>query len=135
VAGIRFDPAAVGRGSSIGNLTIDSIAATPTALDSSLVGTARFAGELILAGRIMAHPDPELQALCFEADSGSAQRMPRWAGDTRRSWFCFSNREEAAGMIGSTAPGKSLTVVIDRFTIHRGMSDEVNSARLVRVVP
>jgi hypothetical protein len=25
------------------------------------------------------------------------------------------------------------TVVIDRFTIHRGLSDEVNSARFVRV--
>jgi hypothetical protein len=125
----------VRRGSRIGGLTIDSIAATPTGFDSSLVGTARFAGELTLAGRIMAHPDSEVRALCFEADTASAPRMPRWAGDTRRAWFCFSNREEAVGLIGSTEPGRALTVVIDGFTIHRGLSDQVNSARLVRVEP
>ena len=131
--GIRFDPADVRRGTRIGTLSIDSIEFR-RAMDSTLVGTARFRGEIALGGWTMRHPDPDAYraVTCFEADSASAAQLPRWAGDERRPWFCFSNRTEAARALGPPSEGVRATIVIDRFTIHRGMSDEVNSARFLR---
>ena len=135
--GIRFDPSKVRRGSSIGLLVVDSIAARQAvAADSLYVGTARFRGTIELRGWTMRHPDPDAYRVvtCFEADSSSAARLPRWEGDERRAWFCFSNRAAAAQALGPPSEGVPATIVIDQFTIHRGLSDEVNSARLVRLV-
>ena len=131
--GIRFDPADVRRGTRIGALSVDSIEFRRTP-DSTLVGTARFLGEIALGGWTMRHPDPDAYRVvtCFEADSTSAAQLPRWAGDERRPWFCFSNHAEAARALGPPSDGVRATIVIDRFTIHRGMSDEVNSARFLR---
>jgi hypothetical protein len=133
--GIRFDPSTVRRGMTVGSLMIDSIEAR-RAIDSSYVGSARFRGDIRLRGWTMRHPDPDLYRVitCFEADSASAARLPRWEGDQRRPWFCFSNRSEAARLLGPPSEGVPATIVIDRFTIHRGLSDEVNSARFVRLV-
>jgi hypothetical protein len=82
----------------------------------------------------MRHPDSDVQLVCFEADAGSAARLPRWEGDDRRPWFCFENQAQARRAVGPPSDGVKATVVIDLFTIHRGLSDEVNGARLVRVV-
>ncbi|HJU75694.1 MAG TPA: hypothetical protein VJ717_18260 [Gemmatimonadaceae bacterium] len=130
--GVPFAPNEVRVGARVGELVLDSIDVR-RAIDSSWVGTARFRGELTLSGHLMRHPDSEVQAVCYEADSASASRMPRWAGDTRRAWFCFVDGAEAKGQLPATADAPA-TIVIDRFTIHRGLSDEVNAARLVRVV-
>lgn len=134
--GIRFDPGSLKRGVAIGTLVVDSITARQTVVDSSLVGMARFKGEIQLSGWTLRNPDPDLyrQLTCFEADSSSAARLPRWQGDERRAWFCFSNRAEAARALGPPSEGLPFTIVIDEFTIHRGMSDEVNSARFIRLV-
>lgn len=134
-SGIPFDPSTVRVGAEIGSLVLDSITAR-MALDSSHVGTARFRGEIRLSGWTMRHPDADAYRVmtCFEADSASAARLPRWRGDERRPWFCFSNRGDAARALGPPSDGVPVTVIIDRFTIHRGLSDEVNSARLVRLV-
>ena len=103
-------------------------------MDGSWVGTALFSGELKVTGRRRPHPDPELGAVCFEADEVSAAVLPRWAGDARRPWFCFENVEDAKGLLPDTkADASPVTVVIDAFTIHRGLSDEVNGGHLVRV--
>ena len=64
----------------------------------------------------------------------SAARLPRWLGDERRPWFCFENRDAAARALGPPSEGVQATIVIERFTIHRGGSDEVNSASFVRLV-
>jgi hypothetical protein len=37
-------------------------------------------------------------------------------------------------VLGPPSEGVPATIVIDQFTIHRGHSDEVNSARFVRLV-
>ena len=134
--GIRFDPSRVKSGTSVGTLVVDSIVARQAVADSTYVGTARFRGSIELSGWTMRHPDPDAYRVvtCFEADSSSAARLPRWEGDERRAWFCFSNRVEAAQALGPPSEGIPATVVIDQFSIHRGLSDEVNSARLIRTV-
>jgi hypothetical protein len=114
-------------------MSLDSIDVR-TAFDSTRVGTARFSGLVELSGAKLRHFDSDSDALCFEADSASAARLPRWAGDERRAWFCFSNRAAAQSALGPPGDSTSATVVIDRLTIHRGLSDEVNSARFVRAV-
>jgi len=135
--GIRFDPAAIRPGDSVGVLVLDSIAADPNLVDSTRVGVARFRGRLELSGRLTPHPDEDLrgESVCFEPDPGSAARMPRWLHDERRAWFCFSNPREAAAALGPAGEGEvtvvEATIVIDDFTIHRRFSDAVNSARFV----
>ena len=131
--GIRFDPHTLRPGARVGSLVVQSVEAR-RAVDGSWVGTARFAGELKVTGRRRPHPDPELGAVCFEVDEGSAAAIPRWAGDERRPWFCFDNAEEARRLLPHTAAdARPVTAVVDGFAIHRGLSDEVNSAHLVRV--
>jgi hypothetical protein len=135
--GIRFDPATIAVGQRIGTLTVDSVSVTPAFNDTVLVGTVRFAGELTLTGSVMAHFDAEAQEApgCFEADPTGAATMPRWAGDERRPWFCFSNGAEALRLLGGAREGEVLTVSIREFTIHRGFSDQVNAAELVARQP
>ncbi len=133
--GIRFDPSTLRLGDRVGTLVADSVVARVTPVDSSYVGTARFRGEIELAGATFRHPESDSEAVCFEVDSASAVRLPRWRGDERRPWFCFENDAEARRALGPPSAGVRATIVIDRFTIHRGLSDEVNAARLVRVVP
>ena len=134
--GIRFDPQGIRPGTPVGPLVTDSVTATRTMVDSTFVGIARFRGNIQLSGWTLRHPDADLKdvASCFEADSASASRLPRWNGDERRAWFCFVNRSDAKLALGPPSEGAPVTIVIDSFTIQRGLSDEVNSARFVRRV-
>jgi hypothetical protein len=135
--GIRFDPSTLQPGQRIGDLVAESVSAQRTVVDSTWVGQATFRGELEITGRIFPHPDADLRetTTCFEADSASAARLPRWAADERRPWFCFDNRAVANRAIHQQAGVDSvLTILIDRFTIHRNLSDAVNAASFVRVV-
>ena len=132
--GVIFDPLAVKPGDLVGGLEV-ATADARLALDSTPVGAIAFRGEVVLRGRRIAHFDADLEerTVCFEADSTSAMRLPRWRGDRRRPWFCFDNPVEAESGLGSTSR-EIVSVVIDEFTIHRGLSDQVNSARFVRAV-
>ena len=134
--GIRFDPQGIRPGTQVGALVADSVTAQRTAVDSTFVGIARFRESIQLSGWTLRHPDADLNdvASCLEADSASASRLPRWNGDERRAWFCFVNRADAKLALGPPSEGAPVTIVIDSFTIHRGLSDEVNSARFVRRV-
>jgi hypothetical protein len=134
--GIRFDPAAIRAGDRVGGLVLDSIAVEPTVVDSTHVGSAWFGGEIQLAGTTLRHFDADLRdaASCFEADAASAALLPRWLHDERRPWLCFENPAEARAALGPPADGVAATLVVDRFTIHRTLSDAVNSARFVRRV-
>ena len=131
--GITFDPATLTRGTKVGTLTADMLTVSK-ASDSSLVGSVRFDGELTLTGRAIPHFDSGVNEVCFEADAASAAGIPRWIGDKRRSWFCFTNQPEAQEALAALREVRPATVVIDRLTVHRGLTDQVNSARLVRVV-
>jgi len=115
-------------------MTLESIE-VEVAIDSTRIGTARFSGQLELSGWTKRHFEADLRDvdICFEADSTSAARMPRWRGDERRAWFCFENQTEARRMLGPPSDSTPTTVIVDRFNLRRGLTDEVNSARLVRV--
>ena len=132
--GIRFDPATLRRGMRVGSLIADSVSALRTAADSTFVGIARFRGQIELTGKALRHPDTDLvnTTSCFEADSASASLLPRWTGDERRPWFCFVNQTDARRALGRPIGGVDATIVVDAFTIHRGLSDQVNTARFVR---
>jgi hypothetical protein len=131
---VEFDPMATHRGDTIFALVVDSIAAQRTPAGET-IGMARFEGPVVLSGLTFSHPDgADYPFPCFEADTASARRLPRWAGDTRRPWFCFENRDDAKMWFGGATAGVSATIRIDRFTIHRNLSDAVNSARLLEIV-
>ena len=134
--GIRFDPGLLRPGDTIGMMVAESVTAQRTIVDSSYVGVAMFSGEAEITGHTIRHFEADLRdsSMCFEADSASAAMLPRWSRDERRPWFCFDNEAEARRELGAPSEGAPARVVIDRFTIHRGLSDQVNSARLVRVI-
>jgi hypothetical protein len=132
--GVVFDPGRVRPGDTIAGLVVERIVATHTPMDSTLVGTAAFRGRIELAGATIRHPEADAtKDVCFEADSASAARLPRWAGDRRRAWFCFSNASAAARELGPPRTERPAHVVISHFVIHRGLTDEVNAAQFVRL--
>ena len=132
--GVIFDPGRVRPGDSIGGLVVERIAANHTPMDSTLVGTAAFRGDIELAGHTMGHPEADAaNEVCFEAGSVSAARLPRWSGDRRRAWFCFSNATAAARALGPPGMEWPARIVISHFVIHRGLTDEVNAAQFVRL--
>ena len=131
---VEFDPITTHAGDMVMALNVDSIAAQRTP-SGEIVGMARFSGSVLLSGHTFQHPDgADYRFPCFEADSASARRLPRWAGDTRRPWFCFENGDEATKQFGGAAAGIPATIRVTRFTIHRNLSDAVNSARLIEIV-
>lgn len=134
--GVRFDAPAIRPGMHVGELVVESVNAERAVADSTYVGVAKFRGEISITGATLRHPEADQRdvSVCFEADSASAARLPRWSGDERRSWFCFENPVDAARALGPPGEGVPATIVVDRFTIHRGLSDQVNSARFVRLV-
>jgi hypothetical protein len=133
--GIRFDPDTLRAGDRVGELVLDSARAPDPAMGSD-AARAFFRGEIALSGSTMRHPDADAGefTVCFAPDASNAARMPRWAGDERRIWFCFENQAEAARSLAEPGEAMTATIVIDRYTIYYGMSDEVNAARLAWVV-
>lgn len=132
--GVPFDPLSVRAGEKVGDLTVSEIA-TRKASDGTVLGSARFTGELRLTGATFRHPEfPDVLSVCFEADSASANRLPRWSGDTRRAWFCLDNSGAAAKSLALPGEIRPADIAITDFVIHRGASDEVNSAKLTRVM-
>lgn len=128
-----FDPAGARVGDTVVGLVIEDLRRERTP-SGEWVGSARFVGSVTLAGRTFRHPDgADYPFPCFEADSATSGRLPRWKGDERRSWFCFENPEEASAKLGGPAPDRPGTIRIDRFTIHRNLTDATNSARLTEV--
>ncbi len=128
-----IDAVTVAPGDSVRGLVVDSVAVS-MAYDSTAVGTVKLRGEFVIVGQITAHPDTELNALCFEAESVSKFELPRLQGDNRRPWFCFSNISDARRLLAPFTPGRMYRVVLDQFTIHRGLTDQTNSARLRHVL-
>jgi hypothetical protein len=130
--GVPFDPESLRVGDSVAGLRVARLR-VERASDSSAVGSVWFAGTLRLRGRTMRNPDEGSAGPCFEADSASAERLPRWKGDGRRPWFCFENAGDATARLGPASAARAAEITVDRFTTHRNLSDAVNEGRLVAV--
>lgn len=129
---LTFDPSGIRSGQRIGTLAVDSAEVAWSESLSTWTGTVRFSGEIPLRGRAIRHFDyPEVQSICFEADSAFARMLPRWPGDDRRPWFCFENDSTAWRILGTVDSTKPVDIVIDRFTTVRAFTDAVNSARIL----
>ncbi len=79
-------------------------------------------------------------AVCFIPDAKSEKAIPRFAGDDRRAWFCFSNLSAAmkgfalpAGRKGCGMRGTAHIVVSD-YVVSREGGESVDKARLERVL-
>ena len=131
---LAFDPDSLGDGDTLGTMVV---ARRELRVDHEgrWVGTVHFAGEATLSGRYHPHFDyPEVRSTCFEVDDSSAVRLPRFAFDERRVWFCFENQEDVARSLGPPGSSGDATIVIDRYSTIRSFTDAVDGARLVRVL-
>lgn len=127
-----FDPDRVRMGDTVAGMRVAEVL-VERAADGEPVGTVRFAGEARVRGRRGAHPDTDVDLPCFFADSASGGRLPRFAGDARRPWFCLTNAADARRLLPADTATRS--IVIDRFVYQYARIDVVNTARLVRVEP
>lgn len=131
---LAFDPDSLRDGDTLGTMVV---ARRDLRIDHEgrWVGTVHFTGEVTLSGRYHPHFDyPEMRSTCFEVDDDSAARLPRFAFDERRVWFCFENQEDAARSLGPPGSSGDATIVIDRYSTIHSFTDAVDAARLVRVV-
>jgi hypothetical protein len=80
--------------------------------------------------------------VCFFPSEPSARQVPRFAGDKRHPWFCFSNSEAAAKMLGFRlkAPAKGCgirgdaTVTVSDYVLYTKEGDGNDAATLRAVV-
>ena len=134
-APLAFDPDSLHVGDTLGTMIAADLSELRVDHEGRWVGTVRFTGETTLNGRYHPHFDyPEVQSTCFEVDDVSAVRLPRFAYDERRVWFCFENQEDAARSLGPPGSSGDATIVIDRYATIRSFTDAVDAARLVRVL-
>jgi hypothetical protein len=132
-SGVRFDPTSLVPGDRVGDLTADSLSVRQAG-DTGWVGLVHFRGELLLGGHAGRPPDSQPDAVCFEPDSVSGARLPRWTRDRGRPLVCFTNPAAAARDLGSAAEARPATILIDGYTVQRGAAGLTSVARLVRLL-
>lgn len=128
-----FDPGRLRVGDRVHGLVVEDLR-LQTAYDSTLVGSVVLGGEVGVRGTRIRHFDGEVDAVCVELDSLSDRRLPRWVGDTRRRWFCFSNDSFARRALEGVPIGAAMEFVIRRLQVVRSYSDAFDTAELVRVI-
>jgi hypothetical protein len=69
---------------------------------------------------------------CMNPDEESIAILPKTAGDTRITWFCFN--DEDGEKLGPEGTSGTATLVIDGYTYVSYPSEVVNSARLVKIL-
>ena len=131
-----LDPAQHAVGATLTGLRLTGLTATPSTEEpGGWVGSARFAGTVNVSGHYGSHPAyPELGELCFFPDAASGERLPRFANDHRKTWFCFTNRREAVQRLAPPPSSGTAEIVIDDFHYVFEHSDVNNAARLVEVL-
>jgi len=132
-SGVRFDPTSLVPGDRVGDLIADSLSVRQAG-DSGWVGLVHFRGELLLGGHAGRPPDGQPDAVCFEPDSVSGARLPRWTRDRLGPLVCFTNAQAAARELGSPADARPATIVIDAYTVRRDAAGLSTMARLVRLL-
>ena len=135
-----FDPGALQVGDTVNGLRVAALDVRRAFEDSVWVGTVKFSGELEVRGVYQGHFDyPEVREACFHVtDSVSVRRVPRFGPDAHstrmKTWFCFTNPEEAVAQLGPPDEPRAATVVIDDYMAIRIFSDGWATGRLVRVI-
>jgi hypothetical protein len=79
-------------------------------------------------------------AVCFIPGEKYEKAIPRFAGDDRRAWFCFSNL--LAAMKGFALPARAkgcgsrgtARIVVSDYVVSREGGESVDKARLERVL-
>jgi hypothetical protein len=140
-AQLVFDPGAIERGDTVGELTVVSKDVQRAAIDSVWVGDVLLEGDLVVQGVYQSHPDwPTVQAPCFHVtDPASAARVPRFAPDAwtttgAKTWFCFSNPDVALDVLGSPEQPHEMVIALSRYQIWRGLSDVNDAGELAELI-
>ncbi len=103
--------------------------------------------ETTFSGRFEYRTDPESldvigRQVCFFPSGRSAHRVPRPTGDKRLPWFCFSNSETAAKMLGFRLEASpkgcgirgTATVTVSNYVLYTKEGDGNDIATLKSVV-
>jgi hypothetical protein len=136
---LGFDPGQLSVGDTVLGLRVTALDVNRAFDDSIWVGNVKFAGEVPLTGIYQGHFDyPEVRETCFHVtDSASVRLVPRFAADAQstrmKTWFCFTNAEQAIKELGPPDQPREATIVVDSLTAVRYFTDAWASARLVRV--
>jgi hypothetical protein len=96
---------------------------------------ALFEGKTIIQGRFVQYKDHEFlgNAISFEVDPSSSNKLPKLKYDDRDLWFVFRNREEAIQLLAGYH-NEGLTIEIVDYKIHYAPTEVVNEASIVRVI-
>lgn len=125
-----FDPSKVEAGTKVGAWSVRDVTFRPDPSEQGWTGEVRFSGEVSLSGTFQPHFDSEVKAACFFVDLDDAAKLPRFANDVRKPWFCFQNEEEAR----SAAPvGTRATIRVSDYHYAYSHTDVVNSVKLLTV--
>ncbi|MBT9495055.1 MAG: hypothetical protein IV107_22510 [Paucibacter sp.] len=102
---------------------------------------------LTLDGRFEYRTDAESQSvigdqICFFPSAKSSPLLPRWSGDQRLAWFCFSQTARAAKQLsiplqfipGTCGVAGTATVEIDDYVVYASEGDGNDSAALRSVL-
>lgn len=96
----------------------------------------RFSGRKQISGRFTYYPPQEEfvgGSICMLIGDGVAAGLPHMAEDTRFTWFCFTNLDDAVAVFKEPSAGTA-TVVIDAYTIVNYPSEVWNTATLVEAL-
>jgi hypothetical protein len=129
-----FDPAQVEPGDRVLGLEVTRVNVSRMEPQDQWVGTVNFEGEVTVSGIYSAYTPADLNESfpCFNVDENSAEQLPRFPEDQRRTWFCFDNPEGVLQALGEPS-NQSVSIVIDRFEYAYIPSDVTNRATFVRV--
>jgi hypothetical protein len=130
---LRFDPATIRPGDTVGNLEVVSVDVSPAQGTGTYVGSVRFAGDLHLRGVAIVLETEGPGFHCFNVAEEHALRVPRMRHDERRAWFCFDNEEEAAARLRSRV-GQPVEVVVSDYRTVYEFTDAHDTAHLEDVL-
>jgi hypothetical protein len=131
-----FNPQEVNIGDEVADLKIESLSLHQIENTNRYSATVQFSGEVIVEGRYINYEDDEFlgDAVAFEVNDQTENRLPKLEFDERRTWFIFDNQEMAKDIFGKRAPDGYAKVAIKDYIIRYAPTETFNGAKLVEVV-
>ena len=125
----EFDPSKFETGAALGPWrVVEKDVLRDPLEETGWIGRVLFEGQADVRGTFQMHFDPEYPKLCFFADDIDRPKLPRFANDVRKAWFCFTNEEDVTRVAKA---GDRATIAIADFHYRYSHTDVVNSARFV----